>query len=475
MIAAAYIRVSTTDQLEYSPDSQLKVIREHAKRDGFIVPDEYVFREDDGISGKSASKRPAFRLMIATAKDGKSPPFEAIYVWKFSRFARNQEEAIMYKNLLKKRGVDVRSVSEPSSDSPFASLIERIIEWMDEYYLINLASEVRRGMVEKASRGEPTGKPPFGYRVENKRLQRSSDAETVRWVFEQYVAGMNIQTITRRLQDNGVLTPQGNLPDRRFVQYILNNPAYVGKLRYSTEGKAHYARSDFNDEHVMLIDAPHEPVISMELWDAAQQRLADRAGDAKYIRTQKPRFYALKGLIRCGDCGATLAMTSAATPALQCCRYSRGQCRVSHSIKMETAEQAVISYLESVIADDSYRFAPRTAPRSAPLRDTDKLIASEQTRLRRAKNALLDGVFSTQEYAAIKADIEDTISRLRSESEQQDAAPDPSAMRPKVMHVLDILKSPDTSAETKNAALHSIIEKIVFHKPQNTFDIFFYP
>lgn len=125
--------------------------------------------QDDGISGKSAARRPAFRLMIAQAKDT-PPPFSVVYVWKYSRFARNQEEAIMYKNLLKKRGITVKSISEPSSDSPFASLIERIIEWMDEYYLINLSGEVRRGMLEKFNRGEATGVPPYGYSVIDKQL-----------------------------------------------------------------------------------------------------------------------------------------------------------------------------------------------------------------------------------------------------------------------------------------------------------------
>ena len=159
-IGAAYIRVSSDDQLEYSPESQLKAIRDHAKRAGYLIPDEYIFK-DDGISGRSASRRPGFRLMIATAKEGKTPPFSAIFVWKFSRFARNQEEAIMYKNLLRRRGVDVISISEPSTDSPFSSLIERIIEWMDEYYLINLAGEVRRGMTEKRRR-HPGARPGAG-------------------------------------------------------------------------------------------------------------------------------------------------------------------------------------------------------------------------------------------------------------------------------------------------------------------------
>ena len=62
-IGAAYIRVSSDDQLEYSPDSQLKVIRDFAKREDYLIPDDLVF-QDDGISGRSADRRPVFRMMI---------------------------------------------------------------------------------------------------------------------------------------------------------------------------------------------------------------------------------------------------------------------------------------------------------------------------------------------------------------------------------------------------------------------------
>ena len=139
-IGAAYIRVSDERQDEYSPDSQLKLIRKYAKNNDYIIPDEYIFY-DDGISAKSTNKRVEFNRMIALAKSD-DKPFESIFVWKFSRFARNQEESIVYKSLLKKKGVSVISISEPIIDDVFGSLIERIIEWMDEYYLIRLSGEV---------------------------------------------------------------------------------------------------------------------------------------------------------------------------------------------------------------------------------------------------------------------------------------------------------------------------------------------
>ena len=87
MTGAAYIRVSTEDQLEFSPDSQLKKIREYADQHQITIPEDQIYL-DEGISGRSASKRPAFMRMIASARSHPAP-FQVILVWKFSRFARN--------------------------------------------------------------------------------------------------------------------------------------------------------------------------------------------------------------------------------------------------------------------------------------------------------------------------------------------------------------------------------------------------
>ncbi|MEG0693750.1 MAG: recombinase family protein, partial [Oscillospiraceae bacterium] len=83
-IAAAYIRVSTDDQVELSPDSQVKLIRDYASRNDMLIPDEFIFA-DEGISGKETTKRTAFNAMIGKAKQ-KPKPFDCILVWKFSRF-----------------------------------------------------------------------------------------------------------------------------------------------------------------------------------------------------------------------------------------------------------------------------------------------------------------------------------------------------------------------------------------------------
>lgn len=476
-IAAAYIRVSTDDQVEYSPESQVAKIKELAKRDGYLIPDEYFFR-DEGISGKSADKRPAFRLMIATAKQD-HPPFDRIYVWEFSRFARNQEESIMYKNLLKKRGIAVRSVREPLSDSPFSGLIERIIEWMDEYYLINLAAEVRRGMGEKARRGEAMGTAPYGYTCKDKTFYPNEHADTVRHIYQAYADGKPIRTIACELGATGVRTRRGNVPDNRWVSYILSNPTYIGKIRWSTDGHANYDRHNYAGDNVLLVDGKHEPIISLDLWNAVQKRLEQRYTEPKYIRASNPRVFALKGLVRCGSCGATLTYAAVANPSLQCHRYAKGQCSVSHSISIAKATDTIVSALEDMVAHQSYTFAPATPKAAKVVHQWDKLIAAERSKLNRARNAMLEGVFTPAEYAETRDEIQRNIAQLEAgqaaERSESTVTVDLDAYTQKVLGVLEIVKSPDSTEEQKNTALRSIVDRIIYNKAPDSFDIFLNP
>lgn len=478
-IGAAYIRVSSDDQLEYSPDSQLKVIRDYAKRDGYLIPDDLVF-QDDGISGKSADKRPAFRLMIATAKES-AHPFESIFVWKYSRFARNQEEAIMYKNLLKKQGVEVKSISEPSSDSPFASLIERIIEWMDEYYLINLAGEVRRGMKEKATRGEALGRAPYGYKVENKMYVPDENADTVRYIFSRYAAGVGYRALAQELIDMGVKTAKGRDPSVSMVEYTLHNPAYIGKIRWSEDGRLSHRHpdSEIDHENVVYVDGKHEPLIDMATWEIVQEKLKGRYTETKY-RRRNGHMFMLKGIIRCGTCGSTLVPHDIKTGTiLQCCGYARGICHVSHSIKLSKANELVLDTLRETCTADSYIFSPTAVSSPAVDRDWDKLIAAEELKMERAQEAYLAGVFDVDELRRIKSGIQETIDRLeqkRDKKETQSNEPvDLSAYHQKVLSVINIVTSPNVDEQAKNEALRSILDKIMFNRPENTFDFFFVP
>ena len=137
--------------MEFSPDSQLRSIQAYALNHHIELLPAHIYL-DEGISGRNASKRPAFLQMIANAKK-KPHPFDLILLWKFSRFARNRQDSIFYKSMLRREcGIDVISITEPLSPDPTSILIEALLEAMDEYYSVNLAQEVRRGMNEKFRR-----------------------------------------------------------------------------------------------------------------------------------------------------------------------------------------------------------------------------------------------------------------------------------------------------------------------------------
>ena len=481
-IGAAYIRVSDERQDEYSPDSQLKKIREFAAKDGYTIPDEYVFY-DDGISGKSVKKRDDFNRMIALAKE-KTHPFDVIYVWKFSRFARNQEESMVYKNLLRKRDVSVVSVSEPIPEGHFGSLIERIIEWTDEYYLVNLGAEVTRGMTEKASRGEPTCPPPFGYVMRDKKYypdEESGKANIIREIFTLYASGVKQREIAIMLGERGVRTKFGKMPDNRWIDFVLWNPCYIGKIRWSLDGTRAVSKRDYTNENIMTVDGHHEPLISMELWDKVQKMLQDqKQAYSKYARKSQPVDYMLKGLVRCSACGATLAINGnsgkAKTPVMQCCNYSRGSCHVPHGIVLPKIEAALIEGLKKAIGEKQFAIIPKRPKNSDPTKiDYDKLIAVEERRLARAKEAYLAEIDTIEQYANNKKEITERIDGLKARRDKDlEKDFDADAFADKVADVVDFIQRDDVTPLAKNEALRSIIEMIVFEKAKGNLAIYFH-
>ena len=138
MRVAIYARVSSERQAEkdLSIPAQIKALKRYAFKQKWDVVGEYV---DEAESARSAN-RPAFKEMIAAAKDN-TKPFDAILVWKLSRFARNREDSVIYKSLLRRRQISVISMNEQVDESPAGSLLEGIIEIIDKFYSANLSQD----------------------------------------------------------------------------------------------------------------------------------------------------------------------------------------------------------------------------------------------------------------------------------------------------------------------------------------------
>ena len=470
-VAAAYIRVSTDSQTELSPDSQIKIVRQFAKQHGYIIPSEFIFR-DDGISGRHADKRPAFNDMIAAAKQ-KPSPFCAVLLWKFSRFARNQEESVFYKSMLRKNGVDVVSVSEPTIEGPFGSLIERIIEWTDEYYSIRLSGEVKRGMTERVERGGAVSIPAFGYNIVDKKYVINPEtAPVVRRIFSDYLSGIPIVRIARQLNEQRIPTTRGNVWENRTVEYLLYNPVYIGKIRWNPKRRT---RRNYDDPDIIIVDGTHEPII--DTFEQVQQRLAaQKKAHPRSMHNEINNEYMLHGLVKCSACGASLSMCSKGI-GLQCIKYTHGKCKTSHYISINKLNKLVIAALEVAFETESFELTVKERP-AAELTEIDinAMIEKEQKKFSRIREAYENGVYTLDELKESKRITDNNIAEWKKKAVKPENTTGEliKSFVEKKKDIIPQLKSDNVSESEKNELLRSFVDKIIFNRTSETIRIFYY-
>lgn len=472
-IAACYIRVSTDDQLEYSPDSQLEKIREFAKRNDMLLNDDNIFIEEDGVSGRKAAKRQQFQRMIAIAKS-KPKPFDVILVWKFSRFARNREDSIVYKSMLRKQlGIEVVSVSENIGDDKMSVITEAIIEAMDEYYSINLGEEVKRGMTEKAKRGEWNSIAPFGYKIENKQLViHEEQAEIVKEVFVRYANGWGYKKLATWLNSIGVKTNRGGAIENRTVEYWLNNPVYHGYVRWTPTGKT---RRNYHNPESIIEKGSHTPIIDEELWNAVQARLHEQKERyTKNRRESTPTAYTLSGIVRCSACGSTLARSH--NNYMQCIQYAKGVCKASHFVKIDLLEMLLYSEIRSNLERGDFVLARSDARKPASDAAAITLqLARAELKLERIREAYESGIDTLEEYKANKDRVMAEIDKLRKlaadSADTEITAENRAAYAKRQLQALDLITSGNISEEEKNHLLKEMIKTAIFNKAEKSVSV----
>ena len=464
-VAALYIRVSTEDQTELSPDAQKRLLLDYAQKNDMIVSGDFIFTES--VSGRHAQKRPEFQKMIALAKQP-SHPIDVILVWKFSRFARNQEESIVYKSMLKKDNVDVISVSEPLIEGPFGSLIERIIEWMDEYYSIRLSGEVLRGMKEKALQNGYQSSPCLGYNAVGRGkpfVINEAEYAIVSYVMDLYDnQNLDETAIARRCNDLGYKTKRGNAFERRNIDRILQNPFYCGTVRWNG----------------IEFEGTHEVRLTKERYEKRQKLIASRKRPIKARNVSACKHW-LSGLLKCSICGATLSYTgNNKCPYFQCWKYAKGFHKVSTALSVKKAEEAVINYFEQILdgAEFTYICKRKAIDHSQQIEQLQKEIDRLTMREARIRDAYENGIDSLEEYKVNKERLvsdrlELTVALNQLLQEAQTEVPDQTEVLKEIRSITDVLKNPDVSYEEKGNLIRSVVEQIVYDKESGkmSFDI----
>ncbi len=481
IIVAVYIRVSTDKQEELSPLSQLKEIYKYTIKHDMQINIDSIFVEEEGISGKNAIKRNEFQNMIAHAKL-KEKQFSTILVWKFSRFARNQEESIVYKNMLKKNNVDVVSISEPLIDGPFGSLIERIIEWMDEYYLINLSGEVTRGMTEKAERGEPQSSPAFGYDIkDNKLIPNEKEAPIVQFIYEKYASGeLEMINIAKYLNEHHFTTKRGKRWENRTIWYVLTNPVYIGKIRWTPNGKL--TREEIYDNTKSIItNGNHQAIISEELYNKARERLNhQRKFSVKRQRISNNPHHWLKGLIRCGECDRTFVRSN---HKFRCNGYNKGACSCSATLSIDSIEKLVLKQIQndskSLLNINILKNEKTNTSNLSELKILEKQLELSTEKLDRIKIAFQSGIDTMEEYKTNKKNINEEINLLKKEiyekkhQNNEDNNIENKIIWENMATVYDLLTNEKVDMKKKYDIAHFLIKKIIYDEKNNNLKLYY--
>jgi len=437
-----------------------------------VLTKEHIYI-DEGISGRKAEKRPAFMAMIGAAKEIPKP-FDVILVHKFDRFARSREDSVVYKSLLKKEcGIKVISITESIEDDKFSVILEAMLEAMAEYYSLNLAEEVKKGMTEKAERGGYQTTPPFGYTMINKKLViLENEAKIVKLIFEKFASReMNTLPLARYANSLGAKTKRGNPFENRTVDYILNNPVYIGKARWTPTGRT---RRNFTNPDSIIMDSDHEPIIDIELWDKVQARIKENKEIYRKNESTTAQIKTwLKGLVRCPECGCTLVVLS--NKYLQCNGYLKGKCNKSINVPVAVLEAAVLEELKKTYSGEvEINIVPSVSDPKAAIEYEilEERLSNIPEKEIRIKTAYEDGIDTIDEYKENKnrlneerEDLKNALMLLKGKIIEN--RHDEGIVK-KITSVYDLLTDENTSTENKYQTAKFLINQIIYNRTEQT-------
>lgn len=292
MKVAVYARVSSADQTAgTSIESQLAECQAWAGRNGTEVVESYV---DLGESAKTAN-RPAFLRMIAAAK---SKSFDVVLVHKLDRFARDSHDFAVTRAMLAGHGVQIVSVTEPSTDDPAGRFLQTILSAVAQLDNEVRAERSRSGMVARAQAGYWCHKPPIGFTLRQTPNgavldPHPQDAPQVVKLFEGLASGM----IAPELAPQTLAESLGRPVRTHHVRLVVTQRAYRGQIcSRLTEGR--------------VVEAQWPPLVDAGTWELANAAFAivhrtEIRGDA--------REWPLRQWMVCSECHRPLTGSTTRT------------------------------------------------------------------------------------------------------------------------------------------------------------------
>lgn len=336
MKAVIYARYSSDNQREESIEGQLRECMEFAEKNGITVIGNYI---DRALSAKT-DNRPEFQKMI---KDSYRKVFDTIIVWKVDRFARNRYDSAHYKNILKKNGVKVISAKEHIGEGSEGIILEAMLEGYAEYYSVELAEKINRGLTENALKGKLNGGSiPMGYRL-TKEKSLEIDEDTAPYVLEaftRYADGEKMNDIVKDFNRRGIKSKYGNNVTLNIIHHMLKNRKYIGEYRFR------------DIVHPKAFPA----IVDEDLFNRVQERMVkNKKAPARHKAEDD---YILTPKLRCGKCGSIMfgecgtSKSGAVHRYYKCASAKRRRGCDKKAVKKDWIEDIVVNYTIKKIMDD---------------------------------------------------------------------------------------------------------------------------
>lgn len=306
MKIAAYARVSTEKESQVeSFEKQIEFFNEFTKKNGYEL---YKLYADEGISGKQIKHRKQFQAMMQDAKANK---FDKVVVKDVSRFARNTVDLLQSIRELKSYGIEVDFLNNGEIMEGGSEFILTILGAMAQQESANMSKRVKFGKDITAKKGRVPN-IVFGYdKIPDERYTlkiNEEEAKIVKEIFESYVyKGIGTTKIAWDLNDRGIRTKKTK---SKWVQTsivrMLKNPIYTGRVTNKKSEVTDFitgTRKDLPEEEWITVERPEMRIISDELFNRAQEILAQRSNEFKLNNKREKTEYVFSTLIYCKHCG----------------------------------------------------------------------------------------------------------------------------------------------------------------------------
>ena len=423
--AAIYTRVSTDQQKENKTiESQVEALLEFADQNGYIVPEEYVFK-DEGYSG-AVLVRPGLEKVRDLSAEGQ---IHGVLVYSPDRLSRNYAYQVVLLDEFTSCGTEVLFINSPKSETPEEALLLQFQGMIAEYERAMIKERTRRGKRFKAKSGivNVLSGAPYGYNY-IKRTEESvayyqineQEALVVQEVYRLYTEDfLSIGAVVRELNERNIPTKKRQSQwERSTVWAMLRNPAYIGKACFGKTEKTERqiitkplrAKGGYSSRNTCSKERPREEwieipvpaIITTEIFELAQERLKK---NKLHSQRNTVEITLLQGMIVCSDCGYSLYRTSTRTSKrklyyYRCLgsdryRYVNGRkcnCRpLRQDYLDEIVWQKVLELLQDPgLIQKEINKRIKETKKSNPLIDQKTVLLKQKSKLATAMDKLLD-------------------------------------------------------------------------------------